>query len=361
MSQESKPAIELTVPLEIGETPEKTKGTLTLKNELQNPNQGVQEMPSISTLLQRKKVGTAKPVVAPPTNASQATLQSLAPTRSDIVAPREKLQSSSTVSNGLLHQADATTATSPSLPKIPQRPEISLAGFSTTSSDASNNEPVVNPARPRRRSSQASTETNKHIDLNLNQSNEAPVGLQREESAPKVSIVSIHTGAEPPAFRGKIMIQTLSLDEWQKKVSSHGMSVNLKKLACLGFFSNFFDEMAFFRVHPFEKLEGVLGYGNTNLVTLIRSRNFSLEPFAEFRVPFEGLDPLVLPIESVAPDARTSLAGMGFTKLDCLGAFPVGVSNKVHGVWLCAGRNNVEFTEEDHQKIKATLSALEIV
>lgn len=315
MSEAKKPEISIHIPPENIET----KGHSERQPAASSVHDLPQEMPTITTLLQRKRLSaSAKPAEIEP--------------HLDVRQPRE-LGSTATptsVSISSLELPPAPTAASgmavapvAALPQPTLIEPVAVEPISIQQSEA----PQVTPARRRGTRS-----------------------IVRPGAARSV-------GA-PPEFRGVLKLDSLDLKQFQKMLKAHKKHGDMKKLDCLGYFSKRFAEVAYFQVNEIGALVGVLGFGNAELVTAVRSKLItdSMMP-SIFSMLSQG-EYFVGSVESLRAEDKKALSELGFGATLNVGAFPMIHKKSVTGLWLCTAQNLEEISSKEIKTLKKIFADL---
>lgn len=148
----------------------------------------------------------------------------------------------------------------------------------------------------------------------------------------------------PPVFSKVLVLDQLDFKGLQKYLPRHEKSMNMKKFGILSYFGSYFCEIAFFKLSSAAddssaslSMDGVLGFGNPHLVAHARSMQISAELLPGiFEVAVTG-SIFVGPVESLRSENHAGLSSLGFTRMDFLGVFPVFRKKSLIGLWICGG------------------------
>lgn len=162
----------------------------------------------------------------------------------------------------------------------------------------------------------------------------------------------------PPSFKAKLFVEALDLKKFDKNLSKHKKSVDMKKLDCLGFFSSYFEESAYYSVTQPGTFKGVLGYGATILVTNTKLQTVNGTSLPGILQIVGAGDPYVGSVMGLKPDDQQALNKLGFNALITVGVFPVVYKKQIIGMWICCGNRPVSFDAKQIKAIKKIFSSL---
>lgn len=301
MAQNPKATVEIHLPIEVAENKEKSPAE----------NTGfVQEMPTVTTLLQRKKLAVTQTGLAP--------------------------------------------ATAISAPASPSANEITIHGASET--------PEVQPARRRPPKTVTVEEEQKTTFA------QAPTRTTTLPSAAKgmggrtsltLSQISIRKNGEPPPFRNALYVESTTIKAFEKALGKHKKLGDIKKLDCIEYFSTYFSEISFFAVTQPGSAQGVLGFGNVDLVSGIQNCSLSPNLFPSISDLLSQSATFCGALESLRAEDAQSLGSIGFKQLAYLGVFPVSFKKELLGVWICTASTAQEIPEKELKTLKKLLANLQ--
>jgi hypothetical protein len=249
----------------------------------------------------------------------------------------------------LLNRKKLTTEKSLTEQKVPS--EVSSSGQSepskkdiaeptviVTSSEVSS-EPRITPARRKLPTETVQTST----------------GLTRKVIQTQTSQIK----GEPPSFNKTLILDALDLKAFEKALKKNKKSPDLKKLDCLGYFSKWFAEIAYFRVHSQERIQGVLGFGNSELVTQIKSHQLTskLAP-GIFDIVVQG-EIFVGSVESLRTEDKKGLQTLGFKALNSIAIVPMIKKKQIVGIWVCTAGQSVEIPAKENKSLEKIFSDLD--
>lgn len=270
----------------------------------------VEEMPTINTLLQRKKLGVAKPAAVAPEQPA---------------APLPPPESAAGAEGGPALELATTTT---------------VAGAIEATSQIATGQAQAAPVARRR-----------------------PANVVSADSTQPVRMLGTRTlmGAkgQPPAFNGTLILERLDLKAFQKMLKKHKKSPDMKKLDCLGYFSGGFAEIAYFEVTQPGSLAGVLGFGNPQLVSAIRGRVITAQLLPTIFEVLSIGEVFVGPSEGLRPEDLAGFVEMGFQATGFVGAFPMMRKKAVAGLWLCAGPVAQEIPPDEIKALGKILTGLQ--
>jgi hypothetical protein len=351
MADNSKPVIELNIPVQVDEKKQESSAAAEVPKD---PNM-IEEMPTITTLLQRKKLGVAKAAPAPSKPAAAPPAAAPAPEPEPVAvstAPEISLDPIVAVKPDAAPAAAASVATEapiavaapisvePAAPiSIEPAVVVAVPAAENAAGTSEDMAPVIAPAARRARGASAGAVT---------------PGL----GTPGLGTPVQRRKGEPPVFRGTLMLEKLELKAFQKMLGKHKKNANLKKLDCLGYFACRFAEIAYFEVTQPGSLQGVLGFGNPRLVGDIRSAAATPQLLPSlFEVLAQG-EIFVGAVESLREEDRAGLLSLGFSVADIVGAFPMTQKKAVTGLWLCTAPSMGEIPPKEIAAIKKTFTGL---
>jgi hypothetical protein len=152
---------------------------------------------------------------------------------------------------------------------------------------------------------------------------------------------------EPPQFVKNLIFEKQDLNSLKKNLKNYSKSSDLKKLFYLGFFANYFNEVAYYQYDISNSFRGRFGYGNLQLIALTQNNfinSFNADHILQIinnGVPYIGPG-LALPEKCIE-----SLQKLSFHKNHFIGIFPVLQKKKVVGVWLCTSNQDVTLSQKD--------------
>jgi hypothetical protein len=342
MADNSKPVIELNIPVQVDE---KKQDSAAPAAAAKDPNM-IEEMPTITTLLQRKKLGVAKPAAAAPSKPA-AEEPAAAP------APEPEPAAVSSAPEISLEPVVAVTAEA--APAAAAAPIAEAAPIAIEPAAPMSVEPAVVVAVPAAVDAAPAAEDSAPVI--------APAARRTRGAAAAAVTPGMGTPVqrrkgEPPVFRGTLMLEKLELKAFQKMLGKHKKNANLKKLDCLGYFSTRFAEIAYFEVTQPGSLQGVLGFGNPRLVGDIRGAAATPQLLPSlFEVLAQG-EIFVGAVESLREEDRAGLLALGFSVADIVGAFPMTQKKAVTGLWLCTAPSLGEIPPKEITAIKKTFTGL---
>lgn len=304
MGEKQTPKVDILLPSQLSEnTPEKTGAGASGAGY-------VEEMPTVTTLLRRKKLGAAKPLEP---------------------VPAENFAEPQTVAL----QQSAEPAAVPTVAAVSLESEQEAA-------------PAITPSRRRAA----------RVVVAEEEENSAP--QQAASSEPHlVSEQQEHTfagpNAGPPPFRLRLAIESMNIKQFGAALRKHKRSISMKRLDALGYFSSRYTEMAYFEVVQPGMLGGVLGYGNPTLVAGVIDQTVTAETLPSvFEMVSQG-EIFAGPIESLRAEDQNGLSMLGFSATSSLGVFPVIEKKMVVGVWICTSPHSVDFPLNEQKAVKALL------
>lgn len=307
-----KPVIEIQIPLEVVENKEVTRTITT------NPDLGkTEDVPTISTLLQRKKMPAAKPAAKGSESFKISEGPSLPPRPSD-------------TNSGILLET---------LPiEIPQSDTPIQVGPPAIPIGTGQSEPSAAPVitRAKRKSPTGA-------------------GYHAKEAGAKV------TGSIP-LFKKQIKLESLDLETLQKRLSSHRGKTNLIKLDLLGYFTSFFPEVGLFLVST-NSAEGILGYGNPVLVSKARKLRVLFETIPSFFEIAMSSTPFVGDPNALNPAEIDVFHSLGFHFKGSIGFFPIVNKpflrkKRLVGFFVCFGNEPQDFNTQTLKKLQTLLAKL---
>jgi hypothetical protein len=302
MSDSNKAAIEINIPLQIADSKEEST-----KNTSNNVgDSAATEMPTITTLLQRKKLEPSKEtLLARENNAGQ--------------------------------------------------PTVDLNQISVQSEESS--EPTVAPSTRKRGAARIIAVAETDPQINSVSEVEDQTRMSTFQSSGPLR-KPLRKPGEPPVFSGTLFVEKLDLKMFQKQLKAHKKSANMKKLDCISFFASIFSEVTFFQVNQPGSLSGVLGYGNSQLVTGTKQQTITPQTLPSIFEVLAQSEIFVGPIEGLRADDQAGFTSLGFSGPMFVGAFPMIYKKSVTGLWLCAAPNAVELSAKDIKTLKKIFSDL---
>lgn len=219
---------------------------------------------------------------------------------------------------------------------------IDISGDSMPPSEDESAAPAVRPAKRRGQ-----------IVPIVDDAQEAPHTSQQEELNSEEPAAPQASDGGPPLFSGILQLEPKDIKAFEKALKKHKNSPCMKKLATLDYFCSRFSEICYFEVsEAVGALGGVLGYGNSQLVTLIRDQFLSEELLPSIFSLLAGCESFAGPIESLRAEDQAGLAQIGFQSTQFVGAFPVVYKNAITGLWLCTAADVIEIPEKEMKALK---------
>lgn len=160
----------------------------------------------------------------------------------------------------------------------------------------------------------------------------------------------------PPKFCKELALEKLDLKLLQKKIRQHRRSLDLKKLDCLGYFSSRFNEMAFFEMTDENVLQGVLGFGNPQLVSEITNKMFSVEVLPGVFDLLSQSEAYVGAVEGLRDENQSGLTQVGFQVTAGIAVIPVVLKKAIVGVWICTASQVQEMASQEIKALKALVA-----
>ncbi len=300
MAESSKPVIELQIPLEVADNTDNNG------NASAHPNMGSeQEVPTITSLLQRKKIPVG----------------------------------TSTMSNSPVSDPAPV-----SMPPTPKNDSTQLIASQTSEQNTGQTSVVTSR---RRRGLQVIP-------------GGSSTGTQTNPSTNSGSSKS----TTPPPFMAPVVVEALDLKSFDKKLSKHKKLPNLKKLDCLGYFSTRFKEITYFE-NPNPQsddvvnlLKGVLGFGSTGLVLNAKNQKIEMQFIPGVFEILGAKESFVGNVENLKAKDKAALMTLGFMQTSFVGIFTVVYKKKIQGVWIATSSKPVEMDAKELKKLKKILNDL---
>lgn len=305
MGEKSNPKVDIIIPSQEPETINKNGGAgVGTRPGFEN------EMPTVTTLLRRKKFGAAKATEVSPSEVSAEPQTS--------AEPPVAIESQNNAA-----------------------PEIQGGAQGIDPQVSESDVPAITPSR--RRGARV---------------------VVAEESVPNFSAAqpAFPVAADgPPPFRGQLAIDALDMKAFERALRKHGKSVNMKRLDVLGYFSSRFSEIAYFEVVQPGMLGGILGFGNSSLVSGIIDQSITAELLPSvFEMISQG-EVFCGAIESLRAEDQNGLSTLGFTTTSSLGVFTVVDKKTVIGVWLCTSLSSVDVPQKEQKRLKGLLPGVNYI
>ncbi len=160
-----------------------------------------------------------------------------------------------------------------------------------------------------------------------------------------------------PVFTKTLELEKFDLKQLSKNVKAK-KSLALRKLDCLGYFHTLFDEIAYFESPAPGQMNGRLGFGNFQLITDIRSKQINAQSTPSIYDQVGSNQSDVYANEKLNSTDLNALKEIGFTAQQSIGVFPVHYEKQVIGVWICTSSKNVELEKKDLSTLSKLFSDL---
>lgn len=213
--------------------------------------------------------------------------------------------------------------------------------------------------------------TTETMQLDMSQLNKASSGLKQKTitNIPVITPESIAVELESqkinynrqtqgvPVFNKTLELEKLDIKSFSKNVKA-SKSLALRKLDCLGYLHTKFSEIAYFETFIPGQLTGKVGFGNSKLVTGIKTNQMNAQNYP-------GIFTLLSKNESKVQNSTefnqsdiTEIQQIGFKSTKNLGIFPVSYEDQIIGVWVCTSDNDVKIDEKELKTVSKVFSDL---
>ncbi|GEM_PF-1695445 len=172
---------------------------------------------------------------------------------------------------------------------------------------------------------------------------------------------------QPPLFKKKLHLEKITLSQLPKHLRRARRSSNANKLSLLSFLAGYFSEITYFALTAEGQVTGQLGYGSPELVAMTRGVVLSSTQMPGLFQIIQGGNCFVGPSSGLRDEDLRQLRATGFKSQGFVGIFPVTKRKKilgliphgpvkVLGVWLCAASSAVALDPKLQKKILKLLA-----